>query len=277
VTYVNLNGKLQEADSLVVPADHRGLRYGYSLFETMRWEEGGLPLGTLHWERLFAGLRTLLLDIPPHFTPAYLEEQVARTVKRNGLEACARIRLQAGPGSGGLYDREGWGLHFLIECFPLAPRAINENGLVVGISQYARKDYSPLSHLKSGSALCYGVAAREAVANRWNDALLLNSQGRIVESTISNLFWVEDAGVFTPPITEGPIAGVCRSHIMASLALVGMPVTEAPLSLETAERALGLFLTNAVRGIQWVKEVGGMVYAKGPVENIGRNITSPMR
>lgn len=272
--YVNINGKLLPADTPLVTAAHRGLRYGYSLFETMRWEEDGLPLGRWHWERLFAGLEALLLEVPKLWTPAFLEEEVRRTVRKCGLEHCARIRLQVGPGDGGLYDREGWRPRFHIECFPLGAAELNETGLVVGISEKATKDPGPLSHLKIGSALAYGVAAREALANRWNDAFLKNRSGRIGESTLANVFWIQNGTVHTPPLSEGPVAGVYRAYVMETMSRLGTTILEKALSPDELLSAEAVFLTNAVRGIRWVGQVGGTIYAKAPVERLWKQLNT---
>lgn len=269
--FINHNGKLLPAATPVATAAHRAFRYGYSLFETMRWERDGLPLGAWHWKRLFDGLQTALLDVPKLWNPGFLEAEVRRTVRKCGLER-ARVRLQVGPGDGGLYDREGWRLQYHIECFPLPPDGLNEAGLVLGISEKATKDWSPLSHLKTGSALAYGVAAREALANRWNDALLKNVNGRIGESTIANVFWVTDGSVHTPPLSEGPVAGVYRAYLLDTLPALGMHLTETPLTPETLWEADAVFLTNAVRGIRWVGQVGGTVYVQAPVERLWRHL-----
>jgi branched-chain amino acid aminotransferase len=95
----------------------------------------------------------------------------------------------------------------------------------------------------------------EAREQKWNDALVLNSENRIADSAIANIYWVKDNRIFTPPLSEAPIQGVMRRFLLEQL-----PIHEHPLTIETLEQADEVFLTNAVRGIQWVAFVGDTPY-----------------
>ena len=230
-------------------------RYGSGLIETMLVRDGAIRLEAYHWERLFAGMETLGMRRPVHFTNALLREAVLLTVKRNGQEGLCRVRLQVFSGSGGLYEGGQEVPQFAISCHSLkaAQTELNENGLVVGIATGLAKSMDNLANLKSSNALIYLQAARQAAANRWNDALVLNAAGRIAESTIANVFWVEDGKLYTPAFSEGCVAGVMRRHL---LAVLGGEVIERPLEPENLQTATELFLTNAIRGIKWVRLAG---------------------
>ena len=240
-----------------LPADNCAFRYGYGLFETMLYRNGEIRLAGYHWERLFAGLRQLHFHIPVLFTPEKLAGQVARTVKHNKGEDLCRVRLQLYAGGGGLYSTESRDPSFVIECFPLQLSTItwNENGLVAGIAQGLAKSNDSLANLKSCNALIYAIAARQAQENKWNDALVCNTDGNIIESTIANLFWIKDGSVYTPPLSDGCIAGVMRRHILSQA-----KVLEKSCTISDLEGAEEVFTSNAVRGIRWVKQAGQAIY-----------------
>ncbi len=261
--YLNLNGKLTEAEKPVLHAGNRSFRYGYGLFETMLVHDGSIQLKAYHWERLFMGMKELHFDIPTHFTAAILEEQVLRTVKRNNAEKLCRVRLQVFPGNGGLYDGDNYQPEYLIECFQLDEHIteLNENGLIVGIAEGFSKSIDSLSHLKSNNALIYATAARQAKQYKWNDALLSNTHGNIIESTIANIFWVKDEVVYTPPVSEGCISGVMRRHIIEILQQANIQIQESPLSKNTLLDADEVFLTNAIRGIKWAHAIEDSSYS----------------
>ena len=262
MSFVNYNGKIADAAATVLPLSNSAFRYGNGLFETMLLHNGHIRLADAHWQRLFGGLAQLGFVVPPLFTAAMLQEQVLRTVRRNGWLQLCRVRLQVFGGNGGIFGPDDPQLHYLIECYPLQEHdvTLNINGLVTGIASGLAKSTDSLSHLKSASALIYAAAARQARQNKWNDALVLNQNGRIADSVVANLFWVKDNVVYTPPLTEGCIAGVMRGYLLQQQVgtIVEQPVDAAQLA--TADE---VFLTNAIRGVRWVATVGDTRYTCG--------------
>lgn len=249
--WINHNGKLIAADAAIATEGSHGFRYGNSLIETMLVRDGAIRLEAYHWERLLAGMETLGMRRSPHFTGATLHDAVLQTVKKNKQERLCRVRLQVYCGSGGLYEGAQEVPQFAISCHSLeaAQTEFNENGLVVGIAIGLAKSMDSLANLKSSNALIYLQAARQATANRWNDALVLNNSGRIAESTIANIFWVSAGRLYTPPLSEGCVAGVMRRYLLNEL---NGAITEQALTEERLQTATEIFLTNAVRGVKWV-------------------------
>lgn len=267
--YVNINGKILPAEKAVAPLDNGAFRYGFGLFETMLVRNGHIALQAYHMERLYAGMAQLHFAIPALMKPDWLTKQILDTVQKNTLTHLCRVRLQAYAGGGGMYGPEATKPGFVIECFELNEETIafNENGLSVGIATGLQKSNDTLANLKSCNALIYAMAARQAKENKWNDALVCNTQGNIIESTIANIFWVKDNNVYTPPLTEGCIAGVMRRHIMSLI-----PVTEKPLTTEALMQADEVFLTNAIKQIRWVGSIGDKQYTNIATQKIAGKI-----
>src|SRR5690606_32293995 len=115
--------------------------------------------------------------------------------------------------------------------------------------------------LKTCAALPYTIAAQQATARGWNDALILNHQHRIIESAIANIFWVKDEQLYTTPLSEGCIAGVMRRHLLTASAKMGILIQEIPLTQKELHQADEVFLTNAIRRMKWVKEIADSVYS----------------
>ncbi len=256
--YVNHNGKVVARTNCAIPADNGAFRYGYGLFETMLLENSQVQLWVYHMERLFEGMEQLYFEVPSLFKPAMLEEQILATAKRNKLDHHCRVRLQVFAGGGGLFSANSTKPSFLMECFPVAEEIseLNENGLVLGIAEGIQKSPDTLSNLKSANALIYAMAARQARQRKWNDALITNTRGNIIESTIANIFWVKDGQVHTPPLKEGCIAGVMRRYLLAKYPTIA----EAPLTPELLATADEVFLTNAIKKVKWVGRIGDRVY-----------------
>ncbi len=261
MSFVNYNGIIANATATVLPLSNTAFRYGNGLFETMLVQNGHIRLAHAHWQRLFGGLAQLGYVVPPLFTPAMLQEQVLRTVRRNGWQQLCRVRLQVFGGNGGIFGPDEPQLHYLIECYPLQEHdvTLNINGLVVGVATGLAKSTDMLCNLKTANALVYATAARQARQNKWNDALVLNQYGRITDSVVANVFWVRDGVVYTPPLPEGCIAGVMRGALLQKVgSIVEKPFDPAELTLATE-----VFLTNAIRGVRWVARTGDTDYVYG--------------
>jgi branched-chain amino acid aminotransferase len=273
--YININGKVTPLSDGGVRVDSRAFRYGYGLFETMLMIGGRIRLRELHWDRLQAGMVALGIDCSSHFMDE-VKDAVARLAGKNGHEQLGRVRVQVWPGSGGLYDDVPFKAEYCIESFPLSEDVLelNKNGLVVGIAKGITKAYDTYSHIKTCSALPYAMASRQAKRERWNDALLLNQEGRIVDSTIANVFWIVDNKASTPPISDGCVAGVMRRHLLDALPGMGYGVVEESLGPQDIGKAEVIFLTNAIRGIKWVRECNGHELGQGMVAELVAKVLS---
>lgn len=262
--YTNVNGKLCPTDEAVVPADSRGLWYGWGVFETMLWRDGDVRLWGYHMDRLWAGMMALGFELPVLMTQEHMWEEVMRTVRKNNMDALCRVRLQVYADGGGMLDgtpKPG----YVIECYAIDRHIteMNEHGLVLGIADGVHKSNDSLANLKTTNALVYAMAGLEAKKQKWNDALVLNEHGRIIESTIANIFWVKDGVMYTVPLSEGCVAGVMRRHVMER-----MEVQEMPLTRELLSKADAVVLTNAVRGVKWVERIGEWRYGRPGAEMI---------
>lgn len=207
-----------------------------------------------HLERLFSGLKTLGFELPTYFAPAYLLDSVTKLCKKNS-HTNARIRITIIRGNGGLYDPENNFPNCIIQSWSLAEPnyQFNENGLVTGIYRQARKGIDDFSNIKSNNYLPYAMAASHAKKQHWNDAVLLNTSDTICDSTIANIFIVKDEQIITCPLHDGCIAGIMRRYLLESLPGLGFICMEQTLQPADLLKADEMFLTNAIRGIQWVK------------------------
>jgi branched-chain amino acid aminotransferase len=255
MAFINVNGKMVPADLPVLTADNRGYRYGDGLFETIKVKEGEVQLNQLHFERMFSGAALLQYELPAFITAASLEEEINALCRKNNCEKLARVRLSVYRGSGGLYDGDNKA-GYIIECWPLEERLtrLNENGLVIDIFQDAAKGCDVFANLKSTSLMTYVMATQYAKKNKLNDALILNVHGRIADSTIANVFIMKNGIISTPALSEGCIAGVMRKHLLDQISRVGYKVSETTITFQDVLNADEVFLTNAIRGVRWVRQ-----------------------
>jgi len=253
--FINYNGKIFDKQFPVLQADNRGYRFGESIFETMKMLNGKISLADFHFERLMGSLQIMKIKMPKLISAAFLKKEIEELCEKNGCSDLARIRLSISGGNGGLNDSDN-NFQYLVECWPLENSflELNENGLIADIFPDARKSTDKFANLKSANYLPYVMAAKWAKENKLNDAFVLNSFDRICDSTIANIFCIRDTTVFTPPLSEGCIAGVMRKYLLETLFFSGFKIKEQILEIADIETAEEVFLSNAIRGIRWVKQ-----------------------
>jgi branched-chain amino acid aminotransferase len=262
MVYFNYNGKIHPEGTPVIGVDNRGLRYGDGLFETIKMINGKLLFEDDHFARLWKGLKALEFDIPKNLTVDFLQKEMTALAQKNGHANAARIRLNIVRGDGGLYDAKNHLPNYIIQSWPLAPSngEWNSNGLVLGIYEVAKKSCDLLSNLKHNNYLPYVLAALKAKSQKWNDAIVLNTNGRICDTTIANIFIVKDGAVFTPSLQEGCVAGVMRRVVIQQVLKSGIDLIEKEISISELLAADEVFLTNSIYNIRWVQGIGDITF-----------------
>ena len=260
--FVSINGKILHAEKAAIAIDNRTFRYGIGLFETLLAINNEVQLLSAHWNRLQQGLQILGFKTPSFFSQLSLQQAIQTLLSKNKHNQHARVRIQFFANAGGILETQHTTCNYLMETYAIDPTIceLNENGLVLGIHSLYKKEIDPLSPYKINGRICYAMAAQEAKEKKWNDALLLNSHGNIIESSISNIFWVKNKEIFTPPVNEGCIAGIMRANWIAVLQEKGIPVAEIPFSKDLLLQADEVFLTNSIRKIRWVYAIENKQY-----------------
>jgi branched-chain amino acid aminotransferase len=261
--YFNFDGKIYKEGVPIIGPVNRGLRYGDGLFETLKYTKGQIILANEHFARLWKGMQVLQLQVPKHFTPEKLQEEILALIKKNGHEKMARVRLTVFRGDGGLYDAVNHIPHYIIETWALPDEngEWNSNGLVLGIYEMAYKNCDILSNIKHNNYLPYVLAALEAKKEKWNDAIVLNHKGHLCDTTIANIFLIKDEVIYTPALTEGCVSGIMRKHILLELKKMNYIIREGTLTRANLQEADEVFLTNSIYNIRWVQRMNEKKYS----------------
>lgn len=269
MSFVNHNGNILAAETGLVSAANRGLRYGDGLFETMKMLNGKIIHEAEHLERLWHGMNVLQFETGGHFTKQLLTDCIKALAQKNGHEKAARIRLNIFRGEGGLYDAVNHNPNYIIETWPLQiTDTLNSNGFVIGVYDQVKKSCDILSNLKHNNYLPYIMAALHAKQQKWNDALVFNQYGRIADSTISNIFLIKNEVIYTPVLSEGCVAGIMRKALIDYLKKSNWQVNETAVTVEDVLDADEIFLTNSISCMRWVQAVADKKYSNMRTQKI---------
>lgn len=240
-----LDGGLTAAEAARIAPSDRGFTLGDGLFETLAVQGGEIARLPAHLARLAAGAQVLGMPVPSFD----LTGITAALLQANGLsDAVLRLTLTRGTGPRGVLPPAQPSPTLLVTAAPMAPPAGAARLVVATVTR--RNEHSPLSRIKSLNYLDNILARQEAQARGADEALILNTQGRVAECTIANVFLVRDGALLTPPIGEGALPGVMRAEILAHGA------TERPITVDDLAAASEVFLTSSL-GVRSVSELAG--------------------
>ena len=275
--YINFNGKIITHNTPIFIANNRGLRYGDGLFETIKMKNEKIILAQAHFDRLWLGMHLLQFDIPKLFTINVLQNQIHILAKKNKLKD-ARIRLMVSRGSGGLYDATSHQPNYVIEItsLPSASGQLNVNGIEICIYKDAIKSIDAFSNSKTNNYLPYLMGALFAKKMCCNDAIILNSQGYICDTTLANIFYIKNKQYYTPALSQGCVAGVMRQWLIDILIQMGIVVNETIITEQQLMEADEVFLTNSIYNIRWVGQLGSKKYTNQNIQQLVTTLSQKM-
>lgn len=257
--YINFNGNIHHRHEPLLPVTNRGFKYGDSFFETLVMFKRQMPLLLHHFTRIDYTMEVLGMKLPKRFDIELFTNMVLDLASVNDAGENARIRLQFYRKGDGLYLPEEEETGYVISMDRTEQTRFEPGpGLMVGMRYDCFKPASMVSDLKSNNALNYIMAAQIAKAEGWDECILLNDADTVCEAIHSNVFLVKGDKLITPHIESGCVNGVMRACL--SSLFTADTCEEREVNLEELLQADEILLTNAVRGIQWVRQFQGNTY-----------------
>jgi branched-subunit amino acid aminotransferase/4-amino-4-deoxychorismate lyase len=105
----------------------------------------------------------------------------------------------------------------------------------------------------------------EADADGADEALLLNSDGYVVEGSTSNLFWIRNDTVCTPPLPSGILPGVTRAVVLELCGKMRIETQEENIRMGELEKTDGAFLSLSSNGIAKIAVFNGKQLKRSPL------------
>jgi branched-chain amino acid aminotransferase len=266
-----LNGSLVDWDNAKIHVLTHGLHYATGVFEGVRCYKtvNGSAIFRLndHIQRLMDSAQIYFMDLG--YTKQQLEKATIETVKANGMEECY-IRPIAYYGYGKM------GVNPLPNKVSVAiavwkweeylKRSDGANkGARMMVSSWTRIDNRALPmHAKATANYANSVLARvEAIKAGFDEAIMLNSAGTVVEASAENIFIVKDNILATPPTTSGALEGVTRNSILAIAKENGIKYEVREISRDELYTASEVFVTGTAAEVKPVAEIDNRTIGDG--------------
>jgi branched-chain amino acid aminotransferase len=134
---------------------------------------------------------------------------------------------------------------------------LSPDGVTCRISSWCRQEDRslPLRGKISGAYITSSLAKTEAVKSGFEEALLLNSRGKVSEASGMNLFLVRDGVLITPGVDQDILEGITRASILELAKAMGIPVQERAVDKTELFIADEVFLTGTAARITPVRQL----------------------
>lgn len=260
------DGSLQTGTHAPFDLTDRGLCLGDGLFDTALALDGRVAFEDAHVARLVAGAESLGFRLDPAAMRTAM-----RALAATGPRLAIRTTATRGSGPRGLRP-PAEPCPVLYATAAASSAALAFAPLSLWPTQIARNETSPAARLKTLGYLDAVLAARDAAASGFDEALFCNTRGHVACAGTGNLFGIFADRLITPPLADGVLAGIVRAEILGLAPRLGLRVEERSLPLDAFLRADAVFLTNSLRLLAPVRAVGTTPFASADHPGLGRLI-----
>jgi branched-chain amino acid aminotransferase len=260
----NTDGRLHPASEPSLSPLNRGFLYGDAIYEVWRTYGGVIFAFEEHWRRLEQSAAALYMDLP--LDRARLLSEIRHTAgtffdtTRAQTELYIRLQITRGAGAIGLdtalADQPGYVI--LVQPLKEPPEDWRRKGLRLSVATTMRRLHTDTVNpaWKTGNYLNSILALREARARGADEVLMTNLAGDITEAAVSNLFFVRDGTLVTPPLSAGMLAGITRRLVMEQCARrAGVEAREQNIRLDELPSFQECFMSSTTKEIASVSAI----------------------
>jgi len=272
-----MNGKLVPFKNAKIHVLTHALHYSTAVFEGIRCYDtpNGSAIFRLpeHVDRFFNSSKLYGMKI--RFTKKQIIDAIIKTVKASGLKECyIRPIAYYGYGTMGLTPTLNK-VDVSISCWEWKmgeSKAGKFSGANCKISKWIRID-SKSQPMQAKSAANYSNAALarvEALKGGYDEAIMLNSGGKVAEGSAENIFVIKNGRIKTPPLSADILNGITRDSIIQLIRANGIKLTEKNITVKELLSADEVFMTGTAAEVKSVAKINKIKIGNGKIGKITR-------
>ena len=279
-----MNGKLVPFKDAKVHVLTHALHYSTSIFEGIRCYD--TPNGSAvfrlpeHVDRLFKSAK--LYSMKMQYTKKVISDAILQTVKASGLkEAYIRPLAYYGYGTMGLTPTTNK-VDMSIACWEWKmgeSKAGKFSGAKCKVSSWIKIDSrsQPMQAKAASNYANAALARMEALENGFDEAIMLNSQGKVAEGSAENIFIIKDNIIQTPPLSAGGLEGITRDSIMQIIEENNGFVIERDLERDDLYTADEIFMTGTAAEVKSVTQIDKVKIGTGKMGSVTKALQKSYR
>ena len=265
-----VNGDLVPYGQATAHVMSPAMRYGLNVFEGLRayWNADDSELYVFrlqeHLDRLDQSMK--LLRFAPTFDVADLEPQLLDLLRANEIKDACHIRMSAYLDGDGEHHVTGPVSYFIAS--KVRPRSDKTaTGIRCAVSSWVRMADSAMPpRIKCGANYVNARLARfQALHDGYDDALLLNENGKVGEGPGACVFLMRHGQLVTPDITSGILESITRDTMMMLARELGIDIIERTVDRTELYAADEMFVAGSAAEVLPVVSVDGIELGDGGV------------
>lgn len=232
----------------------RGLQYGDGLFETIALVGGALQFWEQHIQRMQQAAGKLGLDFPGEAIYFQDVRQLCKASKHT--DAVIKLMLTRGQGARGYRapDKQTPTRIAMLSDWPGHTTDYSASGIQLCLCKHTvsvNPDLAGIKHLNRLDS----VLARSEWHDEYEEGLMSDMDGNIIQGTMSNVFAVRGNTLYTPDLQHCGINGIIRQQVLDSAQDENIHVEICNLAAEDIYSMDEIFVTNSIIGLWPVTQI----------------------
>jgi len=266
------NGEVIDAEI----ASDRSLLYGDGIFTTIAVRDYRPALLQHHLDRLLNdGKRLNITGIPIDDIKDSLF-----SLCQDLEQAVIRITVSRGSGVRGYFCQDVTPVFWItVSEWPDHIDKYRKQGINLRICSQ-KLSYNPeLAGIKHCNRLEQVMARNEWDTELFQEGIMLDREGNVIEGTMSNLFLIKNGQIYTPDLTGCGVNGIIRKTVIELVENLGISLKVTTLNTQDLQEADAVFVSNSIIGLWPVNRLNNKQFTGDPIiqqlsDELGKQIGS---
>jgi len=276
--YAYVNDRYMRKDEASISIYDHGFLYGDGVYEAIRAYDGIVFKLREHLDRLYESAKSIKIDIP--LEKDELGRVVVEVLKKNQLrDGYVRIVVSRGAGRMGVDPRNCPKPTLVVMAESREPLFGEKvKGISAIVSSLRRTpSWSLDPRIKTLNYLNNILAKIEAIEAGVEEAIMLNEQGYVAETSTENVFVVKNGVVATPHPSLGVLKGITRDVVIRIVKELGYPLEERSITVHELYNADEVLVTGTAAEVVPIAKISGRVVGDGKIGPVFTKVMARFR
>ncbi len=245
----SIDGRFVGAEDAKISVLDNTFLYAEGLFETLLAVDDRLIFCKRHMERLTKGSKVIDLKLP--VPVATIRKWLAAAAAKHPARY-KKVRLTITSGDSARWTAKPGKPRVVISA---SEHKFLERPYKLQVSDFRVDQDSIFRQIKTVSYAIQAAAFRKALADGFDDALLINESGKVAEVTSANIFWIRQGRLYTSPLSAGCLDGTTRKTVLDVARQTGIRVVEKSETLRSVCSSDEVFICSSLKLISPVEVI----------------------